>query len=153
MKKLLLAAAGAAALLVAGAASAAEHEVRMLNRGAQGAMVFEPQVLRIAPGDKVRFVPVDKGHNAESLEGMTPEGAAPFKGKMNEALTVVFEKPGVYGYQCRPHYAMGMVGLIVVGDAAVNLDAAKAVTLKGRAKARMAEAFAALESGKLAQAE
>jgi pseudoazurin len=152
MKKLVFAAA-AVALLAAGAASAAEHEVKMLNKGAQGPMAFEPQVIRIAPGDTVRFLATDKGHNAETLDGMTPEGAPAFKGKMNQDVTVAFEQPGVYGYQCKPHYTMGMVGLVVVGDAASNLEAAKLVPHKGRAKARMAEAFAALDSGKLAQAQ
>ena len=144
-------AALALALAAAGGAGAAEHEVRMLNKGEQGIMVFEPQVLRIAPGDAVRFVPADKGHNAETLKGMAPEGAAPFKGKMNEELTVTFDAPGVYGYQCRPHYGMGMVGLVVVGDGSPNLEAAKAAPHKGKAKQRMATAFA-LE-GKLAEAK
>lgn len=149
MRTLLFAAAGVCGLL-AGAASAAEHEVKMLNKGAQGVMVFEPQVLAIAPGDTVKFVAADKGHNAESLAGMIPEGAEPFKGKMNQDVTIAFDKPGVYGYQCKPHYTMGMVGLVVVGDAAPNLDQAKAVVHKGKAKDRMAAAFG---GGKLAKAD
>jgi pseudoazurin len=81
---------------------------------------------------------------------MAPEGAEPFKGKMNQDVTVAFEKPGVYGYQCKPHYAMGMVGLVVVGDPAVNLDAAKAAPQKGKARNRFQAAFAAIEARRLA---
>lgn len=116
-------------------ATAADHQVQMLNKGADGMMVFEPSFLKIAPGDTVHFVATDKGHNVLSVEGMMPEGAAPFQGKMNEAVTVTFDKPGVYGFECKPHYGMGMVGLVVVGDP-VNLAQAQAVTHKGKAKKR-----------------
>jgi len=137
---------GAALALLAGSiagadpASAAEHKVQMLNKGADGMMVFEPSLLKIAPGDIVHFVPTDKGHNVMSIEGMAPEGATLFKGKMNEELTVTFEQPGVYGVECKPHYGMGMVALIVVGDSQ-NLSQAKAIPQKGKAKQRFEKIF------------
>ena len=98
--------AAAAALMVT-PAMAADHVVKMLNKGAAGAMVFEPALLKIAPGDSVTFLAVDKVHNAESIAGMIPAGAAPFKGTMSQSLKVKFSKPGVYGYKCLPHYGMG----------------------------------------------
>jgi plastocyanin len=70
-------------LAVTGLARAAEHEIKMLNKGAAGLFVFEPAFLRIAPGDAVHFRAVDKGHNAASIDGMMPEGAAPWKGGLN----------------------------------------------------------------------
>jgi pseudoazurin len=121
------------ALLASVAANAAEHEVKMLNKGAEGIMVFEPNVVKVAPGDSVHFVAADKGHNVESIDGMIPEGAAPFKGEMNKDVTVTLDKPGVYGFKCKPHYGMGMVGLIVVGEP-VNKTAAAAVEQTGKAK-------------------
>jgi pseudoazurin len=130
-----------AAIVGALPASAAEHEVKMLNKGAEGPMAFEPSLLKIAPGDTVRFVATDKGHNVLSIEGMSPEGAAPFHGKMNEEITVTFDEPGVYGFECKPHYGMGMVGLIVVGDP-VNVAEAQAVPQKGKAKKRFEALFA-----------
>ena len=48
-------------LLAASAAFAAEFEVKMLTKGAKGEMVFEPDVVRSAPGDTVHFVVVDGG--------------------------------------------------------------------------------------------
>lgn len=132
------------ALLSIGTAQAAEHEVKMLNKGERGVMVFEPAVLQVAPGDTVHFVPTDKSHNAESIEGMLPEGAQPFAGKINEAVTVTFAQDGVYGIKCKPHYAMGMVALVVVGDPKVNLDAARAVPQKGKAKKVFEELFGEL---------
>ncbi|PZN59195.1 MAG: pseudoazurin [Proteobacteria bacterium] len=122
-----------AAFLLAGGAQAADHQVQMLNKGEKGAMVFQPAFIKAAPGDTVTFIPVDKGHDAESIKGMIPDGAEPFKGKMNEQITVKLEKEGVYGVKCTPHYGMGMVALIAVGEP-VNLEQAKAIKHPGKAK-------------------
>jgi pseudoazurin len=139
----------AAAMILGGAALGAapalatEHQVQMLNKGPNGGMmVFEPSFLKIAPGDSIHFVATDKGHNVMSIDGMAPEGAAPFQGKMNEDLTVTFDKPGVYGFECKPHYGMGMVGLVIVGDAS-NLAQAEAVPQKGKAKQAFEKLFQA----------
>ena len=48
-------------------AQAAEFEVKMLNRGEAGMMVFEPAFLQVEKGDTVTFVPTDRSHNAESI--------------------------------------------------------------------------------------
>ena len=129
-----------ALLLLGGAAAAAEIEVKMLNKGSDGVMVFEPSLVKIEPGDTVKFVSTDKGHNAETINGMLPEGAAPFVGKVNQDIAVSFDKPGVYGVKCLPHYGMGMVALIVVGNPG-NLAEAKAVAQPGKAKQVMAALF------------
>lgn len=125
-------------------ATAAEIEVKMLNKGTAGTMVFEPAFVKIAAGDSVRFVPTDKGHDAASIDTMMPEGAAPFAGKMNQEVLVVFDKEGVYGVKCRPHYGLGMVALIVVGEP-TNLDAARAVKQIGKAKQVFVKLFAELD--------
>ncbi|TPK55812.1 pseudoazurin [Mesorhizobium sp. B2-4-19] len=124
----------AAVLTWAGTANAAEFEVSMLNMGKHGMFQLEPSFLKIAPGDTVHFVAKDKGHDVESIPGMLPEGAEPFKGQMNKDLTVTFTKPGVYGVKCNPHYGMGMVALVVVGDPSSNLKAAESVNQAGKAK-------------------
>lgn len=129
----LLMSAAAAAFLAAPSA-AADHVVKMLNKGKAGMMVFEPALVKVAPGDTVTFVPTDKSHNAESIAGMLPPGAAPFKGKMNAPIKVTFSKAGVYGYKCLPHYGMGMVGVVVVGNPGTNLAAAQQVSHPGKAK-------------------
>ncbi|MBB5278816.1 pseudoazurin [Rhizobium rosettiformans] len=138
----------AAALLLSVPAfsMAADFEVKMLNKGAEGAMVFEPAGLKIAPGDTVTFVATDKGHNAEAIKGMVPEGAAEFKGKMNEEIKVTFDVPGLYGIKCAPHLGMGMVAAILVGDApAANLDAFNAAKLPKKARERIDAAVAAAQ--------
>ena len=127
----------AMAVVVASPAVAKDHVVKMLNKGARGSMVFEPALIKIAPGDTVTYVAADKGHNVESLSTMLPAGAVPFKGKMNQNLTVKFAKPGIYGYKCLPHYGMGMVGAVIVGKPANAADA-MAVNHPGKAKQKFA---------------
>ena len=122
------------AMAIASPAAAKDYQVKMLNKGAKGAMVFEPALVKVAPGDTVTFVATDKSHNAESIATMLPAGAAPFKGKMNQNITVKFTKPGIYGYKCLPHYGMGMVGAVIVGSSAPNAAQAKAATHPGKAK-------------------
>ena len=91
------------------------HEVKMLTRSATAGMVYEPDYLQIAPGDTVKFIPTQSSHNAATLPGLLPEGAQPFKGKLNQEIEQTFTVPGLYGIQCIPHLAMGMVMLIQVG--------------------------------------
>ena len=140
MRKLMTAAAIlAGAVAWSGAASAADHEIKMMNKGPDGQMMeFVPSFLHIQPGDTVTFVPADKSHNSESIPGMIPEGAEGWKGKINDSVKVTFEKEGVYGFKCLPHYGMGMVGLIAVGDDLDNLDEAEKVKHPGKAGERMA---------------
>lgn len=140
MKNFVAALTLGAAIVVAGAAGAAEFEVMMLNKGEKGTMVFEPDFIRAAPGDTIRFLPSDKGHNVETIKGMVPEGAEAFKSKFNEIFVVTLDREGVYGVKCTPHYAMGMVALIEVGEP-VNLDEARAVKQSGKARAVFAELF------------
>ncbi|QDC10823.1 pseudoazurin [Oceanicola sp. D3] len=135
----------AGALTLAASAGWAEtHEVKMLNKGEVGAMVFEPAYVKAAPGDVVKFIPTDKGHNVESIEGMLPEGVEAFKTKNNAEFELTVEAEGLYGIKCTPHYAMGMIALVQVGEA-VNLDEASTVKHKGKAKGRMADLFAQVE--------
>lgn len=136
-----LAACALAASLVVGPAWAAEFTVNMVNKDSTGrTMQFEPAFLKIAPGDVVHFVAVDKGHDTESL--VVPDGAEGWKAKLSQNLDVTFTVPGLYAYKCAPHIGMGMVGLIEVGDAPANVDAVKAAKLPGKSKPRMAELFA-----------
>lgn len=128
---------------LATAASAADFEVLMLNKGTDGkTMGFSPSFLHIEPGDTVTFIPIDKGHNAETILDMIPEQAATWKGKTDEQFTVTLTEPGLYGFKCMPHFAMGMVGLIQVGDDRHNLTELMNVRLPGKAAARMMELFA-----------
>ena len=128
----------AIAALMGGAAFAETFEVKMLNKGSDGErMVFEPAFIQAAPGDTIKFLASDKGHNAEMNKGMLPEGAEMFKGKINEEIEVTLDVEGVYGVICKPHFAMGMVMTIAVGDVQAPDD-----FLKGRVPRRAKDRFA-----------
>ncbi len=141
MTRALAALALAAVLALPTAVYAADHQVLMLNKDSEGRpMQFEPAFLAVAPGDTVTFVAQDKGHNSESVK--VPEGAEAWKGKVNEEITVTFDTEGYYVYKCLPHFALGMVGLIQVGEPEAADAATLADGLPGKAKTRMEELVA-----------
>ncbi|WP_299746816.1 pseudoazurin [uncultured Tateyamaria sp.] len=129
----------ALAALMSGAAFAETIEVQMLNKGSEGErMVFEPAFVQVQPGDTIKFLAADKGHNAEVNKGMLPDGAEAFKGKINEEIEVTLDVKGVYGVICKPHFAMGMVMTIAVGDVDAPED-----FLEGRVPRKAKERFEA----------
>ena len=103
----------------------ASFEVKMLNQGQDGVMVFEPSLLKINVGDTVTFKATDAAHNSASIPGMIPNGASSWNGDLSKDISVTFDVPGVYGYQCTPHAMMAMVGVIQVDDNIENIDAVK----------------------------
>lgn len=109
------------------AITAETYTVKMLNQGAEGIMVFEPSILDVDVGDTVIFEATDAAHNSESMEGMIPNGAVSWSGPLSKDISVTFDIPGVYGYQCTPHSMMAMVGIIRVGKNIDNLETLKAV--------------------------
>jgi plastocyanin len=70
-----------------GEALAAEPVVKMINGNGQF-MVFEPDYIQASPGDTVKFVAVDKFHNAETIPEIGPEGVQPFKGEMSKDVVL-----------------------------------------------------------------
>ena len=127
-------------------------EILMLNKDPNNSkrkMIFSDEILSVNVGDTVIFKPEDKGHNSESIKGMIPKGATKWRGKMNKEVSVTFEIPGFYGYHCKPHAAMGMVGLIVVeGPGKLdNLEAVISVKHRGKAKKAWAKIWEKAEAG------
>ncbi|MFC7703632.1 pseudoazurin [Plastorhodobacter daqingensis] len=124
------------------------HEVEMRDFDPEDRsqrMVFRPAILEVAPGDSVRFVAASRSHNAQSIDGMIPEGAEPFRGRINEEIEVTFETEGIYGYICQPHQTMGMIGFILVGDFTGNLEQVReaGANLRGRDTTRRFEEYLA----------
>jgi pseudoazurin len=97
------------ALILPNLASAADHVIKA------GARAFETPLLYVAEGDKVKFSNMNS-HNSVSVEGLIPEGATAWAGKLGENVSPALDKPGIYSYVCQPHIGFGMVGVIVVGD-------------------------------------
>ena len=68
---------------------------------------------------------------------MMPEGAEKFKGKVNKEIEATFDVEGLYGVMCKPHYAMGMVMSIEVGE----VDAVPENFFEGRVPKRARARF------------
>tara|TARA_B110000483_G_scaffold149005_1_gene177592 strand:+ start:1667 stop:2101 length:435 start_codon:yes stop_codon:yes gene_type:complete len=122
-------------------AFAEDISVDMLNKRDDGAkMVYSEDISRIDVGDSITWLPTDKGHNVEFIAG--PDGwDAPKKSKLSKEVTITFDTPGVYLYQCTPHKSMGMIAIVVVGTPMYSevKDTLKDVKVKGKSKKKLAE--------------
>jgi len=122
-------------LLIASPAIAGDVTVEMLNKDADGnRMVYSQEIVEIAAGSTVIWVPTDKGHNVEIIA--SPNDMK-FKSKNGKEVSVTFETPGIYYYWCTPHKGMGMIGLVVVGGDTSNkaqISKAKAI---GKSKKKL----------------
>ena len=96
-------------------------------------MVYSQELVKIDTGQSVEWVPTAKGHNVEMLAG--PDGfELPKKTKLNDPVNIKFTVPGIYLYQCTPHKAMGMIGIVIVGGDKHNLNKVKKTKLYGKSK-------------------
>jgi pseudoazurin len=104
-------------LAMATPALAEDMTIDMLNKRDDGAkMVYSEDIARIEVGDTITWAPTSKGHNVEFIAG--PDGwDAPRKSKLSKEVAITFDTPGVYLYQCTPHKSMGMIAIVVVGEA------------------------------------
>ncbi len=97
-------------------AYAKNHQVKLLTSDGNGQnMIMSPGYLKISQGDTVTFIPADSSHNVESIA--IPTRAVKFVSPMGEKFSYTFDKNGVYLYKCTPHFVLGMLGVIQVGDA------------------------------------
>ena len=113
-------------------AIAETHTIEMLNKLGKERMIYSKKVLSIKVNDEITWKSVDKGHNVEFI-GM-PKGASKYKSKISKDAKYTFTQPGIYLYQCTPHKAMGMIGLVVVGEDKNNLDKIRKVKVYGKSK-------------------
>jgi len=106
------------------------HIIRMVTDDTGN--YFEPAIVKIQPGDTVRWINTTGVHATASYSpgnqkawGM-PEGGAEWdSGLMTEADATyeqTFNTEGTYAYYCLPHEGLGMVGLIIVGDVSPELN-------------------------------
>jgi pseudoazurin len=119
-------------VLFSGHLMAASHQIDMLNKLGKERMVFSKKVISVDVNDDVLWKSVNKGHNVEFI-GM-PEGVKKYKSKISKEASYKFEKPGIYLYQCTPHKAMGMIGIVIVGNDKSNLEKIKKVKVYGKSK-------------------
>ncbi len=118
-RRLLLA---ALLLLPTGHALGEEHTIQAISQRGYESMLFEPDFLRIEPGDTITFAVDDLDHQPQSA--FVPAGAAPWQAEQGASITVELTQEGVYVFDCAFHNVMGMAGVIVVGEP-VNLAEAR----------------------------
>jgi pseudoazurin len=104
----------------------------MLNKLGKERMLYSVKLAEVGVNDKIIWKSTTKGHNVEFV--VMPEGIKKFKSKINKDATYEFKVPGIYLYQCTPHKAMGMIGIVVVGNDKSNLDAVKKAKVRGKSK-------------------
>lgn len=135
------------ALLTASPVFAAEVTVEMLNNKDGNMFVYSSKIVRVAVGDVVTWKATNAGHNAVFVPKAFPEGAAPLDGTMSKDVSYTFEKPGIYMIKCNPHYGLGMLQAVVVGNDLSNLEQAKTANYPGKAKAVADAIFTELSKG------
>jgi len=107
-------------------------EIEMLNKLGKEKMLYSVKLAEVDVNDKIIWKSTTKGHNVEFV--VMPKGVKKFKSKINKDATYEFKVPGIYLYQCTPHKAMGMIGIVVVGNDKSNLDAVKKAKMRGKSK-------------------
>ena len=107
-------------------------EIEMLNKLGKDRMLYSVKIAKVNLNDKIVWKSSSKGHNVEFVA--MHEGVKKYKSKINKDATYEFKIPGIYLYQCTPHKAMGMIGIVVVGDDKSNLNKIKKVKMRGKSK-------------------
>ena len=107
-------------------------EIEMLNKMGKERHVYSVKVAKINVDDKIVWKSVDRGHNVEFI-GM-PKGIKKFKSKVSKDTEYTFKIPGIYLYQCTPHKALGMIGLVIVNNDKSNLEDIMKIKLRGKSK-------------------
>ena len=124
--------------LFASTSFAADITVEMLNKRKSDnqTMVYSEDISRIDVGDTITWVPTTKGHNVHFLAG--PDGwDIPKKSKFNKEVSITFDTPGIYYYQCTPHKSMGMIALVVVGGDTSNKEVIAKIRAMGKSKKKL----------------
>ena len=123
-------------VFVSSMAYSADMSIDMLNKLGKEKMVYSVDVAEIDVGDTITWLPASKGHNVHFIAG--PDGwELPKKSKNNKEVTISFDTPGVYLYQCTPHASMGMIALVIVGEDTSNLDAIAKAKVRGKSKRKL----------------
>ena len=121
-------------VMISNHAKADDMSIDMLNKRDDGAkMAYSVDVAEIYSGDTITWLPTSKGHNVHFIAG--PEGwDLPKKSKNNKEVSITFDTPGMYLYQCTPHASMGMIALVIVDGDTSNKDAIAKTKIRGKSK-------------------
>lgn len=104
---------------------------------------FEPDLVRLSPGDELVFLNSRGEHTVHSVPELWPEGADPVGISNQDEAVVRFDREGIYGLRCKRHGQYGMVMLVAVGNPGGAAEVRQTVETM-RAKKREKSGFAAL---------
>lgn len=121
------------------------HTIAVVKDSSSGMPRFDPPIAFIEPGDAVRIEMAGKVYASRLIAGVHPPNVSGWWGQVGETVEITFTEPGVYGHKCGASYALGLVGLIIVGDPSPNLEAARAVQHPPAAARVLDELFAELD--------
>jgi pseudoazurin len=107
-------------------------------------MQFAPLVVKIAPGDTVRWENMPT-HNVDTVDGLVPDGTEKINSPMGENYQHTFEEEGIYIYICTPHIGAGMGGAVIVGEP-TNLEEIKAADVTGGVRRVVRQAVSEAET-------
>ncbi|UXI67356.1 plastocyanin/azurin family copper-binding protein [Tahibacter amnicola] len=127
---------GIAALVASAQTGIAKAETRpsalyTVLVGARGELIYEPPVLTIRAGDRVRFINVGGFHNViaddnsfRCANGCEGDGGSGAPSNAFWSFTLTFNTPGKIGYYCSAHGSpgSGMIGEIQVEPVSVSLQ-------------------------------
>lgn len=135
------------------------HVVRLISTD-DGEYHFEPHIVRLDPGDTVRWKLESGAHTTTAYHPANgdrprriPEGAEPWNsGFLTEDGSKTFERTftveGVYDYFCIPHEGYGMIGTLVVGESTNGPGLSKpSASLPETARAKIRELNAMVQTG------
>jgi pseudoazurin len=126
-------------LVLPASVNASDMTIQMLNKdiGSKKRNIYSPALIQIELGDTVKWVATDRGHNVEFVRGAVPKGVKPFRSALGKDVSYTFSTPGAYVFKCTPHYGLGMVGIIIVGETPYNLLDIAAKKYPGKADKRI----------------
>ena len=109
-------------------------EVEMLNKLEKERNIFNPRILYVNSGDTVKWIATDPGHNVAFTKKGVPEGVDLYKSKIGGDAEFTFDTPGIYAYNCTPHYGLGMVAFVVVDNDLSNMEQVAKIKYPGKSK-------------------
>jgi len=89
-----------------------ESEV-VVDVGAGTGLSYAPAAVRVDPGTTIRWRWTGNG-GLHDVAFMDTDVSTPLRGEQGETFTYTFAEPGEYRYECTPHAAVGMRGVVIV---------------------------------------
>ena len=106
-------------------------EIDMLNKLGKEKMLYSVKVVKIDVNKKLFG---DLKLKAITLSLLVCQKVLKNSNQRSTKMLSMNSVPGIYLYQCTPHKAMGMIGLVIVGNDKNNLEQIKKVKLRGKSK-------------------